>query len=36
LQDLQQQNELQLLQGQCNVQQQALVDKSRALEAAKG
>ncbi|WIA21513.1 hypothetical protein OEZ85_000716 [Tetradesmus obliquus] len=33
-QDLQQQNELQLLQGQCDVQQQALTDKSRALEAA--
>jgi hypothetical protein len=36
LQELQQQNELQLLQGQCDVQQQALTDKARALEAAQG
>eukprot|EP00882_Tetradesmus_deserticola_P033425 GHRQ01038186.1.p1 GENE.GHRQ01038186.1~~GHRQ01038186.1.p1 ORF type:complete len:279 (+),score=130.37 GHRQ01038186.1:234-1070(+) len=33
-QELQQQSELQLLQGQCAVQQQVALDKSRALEAA--
>eukprot|EP00882_Tetradesmus_deserticola_P008359 GHRQ01008816.1.p1 GENE.GHRQ01008816.1~~GHRQ01008816.1.p1 ORF type:complete len:202 (+),score=73.27 GHRQ01008816.1:733-1338(+) len=35
-QELQQLSELQLLQGQCAVQQQVAIDKSRALEAAHG